>query len=511
MRAARLGFVTGRMSSEPRSESKIFPRVLDRALPTAVSAEGVWITDADGRRYLDGAGGAIVVGVGHGDRALIEAAAAQLAKTQYVARHDVHDRGGSRRYADEVARPPADGRRARLPGLGRIGGGRDGDQDGARVPPGRGEDVADHGDRPAELLPRQHARARSTRAGRSRSASPTRRGSAGSCMRPPRTSTGAGTRSIRTAAARGTPAELERMIDGSGRGTVAAFIAEPVGGATLARRRPGGRLLAGGRRGLPPARDPRDRRRGDDGIRPNRPMVRVRPSGVCGPTSSPRARARRAATSRSGSPRATGEVFDTVATGGFVHGFTWSHNALGAAVGLATVRRLRRRTSSQRSADLGAEVLARARRSRSRSVPIVGDVRGLGMMIGIELVRERGSKEPFARPEQLAEEVLAAARDDGLLLYSSTGHVDGTNGDLVMLGPPFVSDRRRGRRSSWSGPSAAIRTRRVSEPRRTLSCPEDAAIYDHGPQHPLRPERVLLTWVLIRALRPRRRSERRRG
>jgi len=63
--------------------SHVFPRV-QRSLPTAVSAEGAWITDADGTRYLDGAGGAIVVGVGHGDRSLIEAATAQLDKTQYV-------------------------------------------------------------------------------------------------------------------------------------------------------------------------------------------------------------------------------------------------------------------------------------------------------------------------------------------------------------------------------------------------------------------------------------------
>ena len=63
--------------------SHVFPRV-QRDLPTAVSADGAWITDADGKRYLDAAGGAIVVGVGHGDRSLIDAATAQLDKTQYV-------------------------------------------------------------------------------------------------------------------------------------------------------------------------------------------------------------------------------------------------------------------------------------------------------------------------------------------------------------------------------------------------------------------------------------------
>ena len=53
--------------------SHVFPRVLNRVLATAVRAEGCWIEDADGKRYLDGGGGAIVVNVGHGDRDLIRA------------------------------------------------------------------------------------------------------------------------------------------------------------------------------------------------------------------------------------------------------------------------------------------------------------------------------------------------------------------------------------------------------------------------------------------------------
>ena len=63
--------------------SHVFARV-SRALPTAVSVEGAWITDTDVKRYLDAAGGAIVVGVGHGDRTLIEAAAKQLEGTRVV-------------------------------------------------------------------------------------------------------------------------------------------------------------------------------------------------------------------------------------------------------------------------------------------------------------------------------------------------------------------------------------------------------------------------------------------
>ena len=74
--------------------SHVFPRVLNRTLPTAVSAEGAWIVDADGRRYLDGAGGAIVVGVGHGDRIADRRRHGAARRHAVRARHDVHDRGG---------------------------------------------------------------------------------------------------------------------------------------------------------------------------------------------------------------------------------------------------------------------------------------------------------------------------------------------------------------------------------------------------------------------------------
>jgi adenosylmethionine-8-amino-7-oxononanoate aminotransferase len=89
-----------------------------------------------------------------------------------------------------------------------------------------------------------------------------------------------------------------------------------------------------------------------------------------------------------------------------------------------------------RSRELGERLLADLR-AALRGVPIVGDVRGLGTMLGIELVKDPETKEPFARAEGVTERVVQAAFDAGLLLYSSTGHVDGRNGDLLMLGPPF--------------------------------------------------------------------------
>ncbi|HET9671393.1 MAG TPA: aminotransferase class III-fold pyridoxal phosphate-dependent enzyme, partial [Actinomycetota bacterium] len=80
----------------------VFPRVLSRELPTAVAAEGAWIVDADGTRYLDGAGGAIVVNVGHGVGSVIEAIEEQLHRTQYV-HGTAFTTEAVEAYADDVA------------------------------------------------------------------------------------------------------------------------------------------------------------------------------------------------------------------------------------------------------------------------------------------------------------------------------------------------------------------------------------------------------------------------
>ena len=84
------------------------------------------------------------------------------------------------------------------------------------------------------------------------------------------------------------------------------------------------------------------------------------------------------------------------------------------------------------------ELLLKELRAKLEDNPNVGDVRGLGLMIGIELVEDRETKQPFPRSATVTERTVAAARGAGLILYSSTGCADGTDGDLIMLGPPFV-------------------------------------------------------------------------
>jgi adenosylmethionine-8-amino-7-oxononanoate aminotransferase len=229
---------------------------------------------------------------------------------------------------------------------------------------------------------------------------------------------------------------LERAIVEAGPSTVAAFIAEPVAGAALGAavppdeywpavvevcRRHGVLLIADevmtgfGRTGSWFGCD-------HWGVRPDILVAGKGASGGYWPL---------------GLCVAAGHVFDAVLEGGFVHGFTHSHHAVGAAVGRAVLGRLREGHLVERSRELGERTLKELTAALAEDHS-VGDVRGLGLMIGIELVRDRETRAPYPRQDRVTERVVAAALERGLLLYSSTGGANGTDGDLVMLGPPFV-------------------------------------------------------------------------
>ncbi len=136
---------------------------------------------------------------------------------------------------------------------------------------------------------------------------------------------------------------------------------------------------------------------------------------------------------------ASGRVHDAVqGSGGFVHGFTWSHHPAGAAVGRAVLTRLVDDDLVARTREAGGRLLDELR-DALRDVAIVGDVRGRGLLIGIELVADRASKAPFPRTNTVVERVTATAKAHGLLVYPSTGCADGTDGDLFLLGPPLVA------------------------------------------------------------------------
>jgi adenosylmethionine-8-amino-7-oxononanoate aminotransferase len=415
--------------------SHVFHRVLIRDLPRAARADGVWIEDVDGRRYLDAAGGAIVVNVGHGDRSLVDAMAAQSAATPYL-HGTMFTTEALEAYADELAPVlPIDD-----PRIYPVSGGSEAVETALKL--ARAYHLA-RGDEERTIVfgrrPSYHGNTLGALdlGGKQALRQPYapwlgrfEHVEAAYEYRCRLSGHPAGCGAARAAA-------LEAAFVEAGPGRVAAFVAEPVGGATLAAavppdddwpamaevcRRHGVLLIADevmtgfGRTGRWFGVDHWD----------------VRPDILT---------AGKGSTSGYfpfGFAACSGEVFETVRTGGFVHGFTWSHNGVGAAVAHAALRRLRDGGLVEASARRGERLLKELGAALAER-RVVGDVRGLGLMIGVELVADRETKEPFPRSAQATERVVAAAREAGLLLYSSTGHVDGGDGDLVMMGPPFVT------------------------------------------------------------------------
>jgi adenosylmethionine-8-amino-7-oxononanoate aminotransferase len=132
-------------------------------------------------------------------------------------------------------------------------------------------------------------------------------------------------------------------------------------------------------------------------------------------------------------------VHDAVG-GSFVHGFTYSHHPGGAAAGLAVLEIIEGESLLEASARQGGRLLAGLSQSIGNH-PLVGDIRGLGLLVAVELVADRASKQPFERSEAVTERLLAACLDNGLIVYPASRGVDGINGDAVLFGPPLtISD-----------------------------------------------------------------------
>jgi adenosylmethionine-8-amino-7-oxononanoate aminotransferase len=82
--------------------------------------------------------------------------------------------------------------------------------------------------------------------------------------------------------------------------------------------------------------------------------------------------------------------------------------------------------------------LSRRLKQRFGNHPFVGDVRGRGLLQGLELVADRGSKEPFDPARKLHARVKHEAMMRGLMVYPMGGTVEGARGDHVLLAPPFI-------------------------------------------------------------------------
>jgi adenosylmethionine-8-amino-7-oxononanoate aminotransferase len=120
----------------------------------------------------------------------------------------------------------------------------------------------------------------------------------------------------------------------------------------------------------------------------------------------------------------------------FLHAQTFAHHPVGCAAAMATLEYLKGHNLIARCARAGRELKHRLEGLLDR--PHIGDIRGQGLLIGIEFVKDKKKKTPFAREQKYVEAFVARALARGLVLWPNIGHADGTNGDLVMVAPPFT-------------------------------------------------------------------------
>ena len=417
--------------------SHVFHRMSIGELPRAASAEGVWVEDDTGRRYLDAAGGAIVVNVGHGRTEVAAAIAEQAARVAYV-HGSAFTTDAIEAYAEELA-PILP---MRNPRIYPVSGGSEAVETAFKLARTYHLSRGDSGRH--KIVARRssyHGNSRGAldASGRASLRAPYEPWLGQSLHVPAVYEYRCPLPEHPVACGAAHAVELEELFEREDPATIAAFIAEPVGGATLAAavppddywpavaevcRRHGVLLIADevmtgfGRTG-------RWFGLNHWGVEPD-VLVAGKgtasgywPLGLC---------------------VASGAVFEAIQETGFVHGFTYSHHPVGVAAGRAVLSLLTSEGLVEASAAQGKRLLG-GLRNRLADSPIVGDVRGLGLLIGIELVRDRGTREPFERVTRITERVTSAAKDLDLLLYPSTGCADDRRGDAVLLGPPFtISD-----------------------------------------------------------------------
>ncbi len=132
------------------------------------------------------------------------------------------------------------------------------------------------------------------------------------------------------------------------------------------------------------------------------------------------------------------EIHQTIkeGSGAFVHGHTYSQNPLSCAIACAVIDYLIKHDLVSRSAKMG-EYLIRSLQSLYRH-DFVGDVRGKGLFAGVEFVKDKKTKEPFDPKLRLNAIIANRAFEKGLITYPGGGGADGIKGDHLLLAPPFI-------------------------------------------------------------------------
>jgi len=122
--------------------------------------------------------------------------------------------------------------------------------------------------------------------------------------------------------------------------------------------------------------------------------------------------------------------------GGFIHGFTYAGNPLACAAGLAVLEQIEEQQMVQNAAKMGAILKARLSTLMQR-YPFIGDVRGEGLLLAFELVSNRETMAPLPRELNAYDRLVDIAYDKGLIIYSRRTR-GGYDGDHFLVCPPMI-------------------------------------------------------------------------
>ncbi len=416
-------------------DTPLLYRNLVRDYPLVVKAQGCWLHDEAGHSYLDGCGGAFVTSLGHGVAEIVDAIAAATREVGYVSGFSVTN-PAAEELAEELARLAL----GDLQHFFFLSSGSDAIEAAVKlarqywVETGRTRKrlvialtPAYHGNTllALSLGARQHYQTFFEPWLLDVPRIPAPYGYRCPC------------RGKDATCPRCSGTALETLIQELGPDNVAAFVAEPIGGSSTGAAVPredywqtireictrnevlwiADEILVGaGRTGTWSALEP-------FGAVPDLQVMGKGLSGGYAPLSSVAV------------PRRIGDAI-AAGSGGVLHAQTFVHAPAICAAGIAAIRYLRRHELLARCRAMG-EVLHR-KLAALGELPHVGDIRGRGLLAGIEFVEDRETRTPFAREKRFAERFTAAAERLGLLVWPNTGQADGVNGDLVMLAPPFV-------------------------------------------------------------------------
>lgn len=135
----------------------------------------------------------------------------------------------------------------------------------------------------------------------------------------------------------------------------------------------------------------------------------------------------------------TGEIATTIRAGAgyFKNGHTYLGHPMAAAAANAVLHRLTHDGLVARCKQMGEKLKANLK-AQFANHPFVGDIRGRGLFIGIEIVNDRETKHPFDPNRKIHAQLKQKAMENGLMIYPGNGTKDGISGDHILLAPPFI-------------------------------------------------------------------------